>query len=507
MHGMRVHENGLPVGGGLGPRRLDATVSPVVAGLVPRRRTFTRPFAGRFTRRFAVLGVPLRGVLPVVLGLLALACSLVVLVVVRAPQLSIVDEPAHADYAYQVSHGRLPAKGAVVDAEIRYEWYCHDLGAAVASADCAAGFTDGFQADAQDYTFGDPPLYYLVTGYLGRALGPLVPGGHDFITAGRVVGAPWLFAGMLMLYGALRAFRVERRYACLGAVLLPLCPGVLAAASSLSSDAPCALCGAAALYVLARVVVERRTGWVVPFVVTALATGTKILNGVPMLVVGAVVLVLAVAAWRRGDRGAAVRTGRIALAVGVAFCGVYGGWTLFQSGRGQAGWVNPNLADGQPLTGSAAGDLLSNLFGTFQHLTTNYWLADPVNGETVVIWATLLCVVLGAAPFVLMATSRTRSWSWQLAVGTAAGISVIALVVQTQVFATSGRYFAVVAGRYALSFLPWAIACLAVVASRKGLTRSGVVFTGLGLTVMLLATTGLFALGPALSSRTAFLIG
>lgn len=494
-----MHEDGLPVGGGIGLRRLNATLAAAAGATVPRRRPAFRSFA--------LLGEPLRRALPVVLAMLAVAGSLVVLVVARAPQLSIVDEAAHADYAYQVSHGHVPAKGGTVDAEIRYEWYCHDLGAAVSSAGCAAGFTDDFQAGAQDYTFGDPPLYYVVTGYLGRALSPLVPGAHDFITAGRVVGALWLFAGMLVLYLALRAFRVEQRYACLGTVLLPLCPGVLAAASSLTSDAPSALCGAAALYVLARMIVRGRTGWVLPFAVTALATGTKILNGVPMLVVGGIAAVLAAGAWRRGDRGAALRAGRVALAVAVGFCLVYGGWTVFQSGRGQAGWVNPNLADGVPAAGSAAGDLLSNLFGTFQHLTTNYWLADDVNGESVVIWATLLGVVLGAAPFALLATSRARSWGWQLGVGTAVGISAVAVVVETQVYATSGRYFAVVAGRYALSFLPWAIACLAVVAGRRRLARSGIAFAGLGVAVMLLATTGLFTLGPALSSRTSFLIG
>jgi hypothetical protein len=315
MHKMRVHEDGLPVGGGLGLRRLNAAVATTATATVPRREP-----RWALPRLFAALREPLRSVLPIVLGLLAVAASLVVLVVARAPQLSIVDEAAHADYAYQVSHGHVPAKGAIVDAEIRYEWYCHDLGAAVSSADCAAGFTDDFQADAQDYTFGDPPLYYVVTGYLGRALSPLVPGSHDFITAGRVIGALWLFAGMLVLYLALRAFRVEQRYCCLGAVLLPLCPGVLR-------------------------------------------------------------------------------------------------------------------------------------------------------------------------------------------LGTAVGVSAVAVVVETQVFATSGRYFAIVTGRYALSFLPWVIACLAVVASRRHLSRSGIAFTGLGLTVMLLATTGLFTLGPALSSRTSFLIG
>ena len=495
MHGMRVHEDGIPAGGGLGIPRLGARRSAT------GRRTDARP------RPYTVLGEPLRRLLPVAFGLLTIAVSLVVLVAFRAPQLSIVDEPAHADYAYQISHGRLPAKGTIVDAQIRYEWYCHDLGSAAPTSDCDAGFADSFQADAQDYTFGDPPLYYLVTGYLDRALSPLIPGHHDFITTGRLIGVLWLFAGMLMLYLALRAFRVGRQYACLAAVLLPLCPGVLASTSSITSDAPSALCGAAALYALARIIVQRRTGWVLPFAVTALATGTKILNGVPMLVVGAVVAFLAAAAWKRGDRRGALRFGGIVLAIGAGFCVVYGGWSVFQSGRGQSDWVNPNLEDGLPLAGSPIGDLLSNLFGTFQHLTTSYWLADEVNGETVVIWATLLCVLLTAAPFMLMTSSRARSWGWQLGVGTAVGISVIALVVEAQVFATSGRYFAVVTGRYALSFLPWAIACLAIVASRRRLSRTGVAFIGLGLAVMLLATTGLFTLGPALSSRTSFLIG
>jgi hypothetical protein len=63
-----------------------------------------------------------------------------------------------------------------------------------------------------------------------------------------------------------------------------------------------------------------------------------------------------------------------------------------------------------------------------------------------------------------MATTRIRSWAWQLGLGTAVGVSAVAVVVETQVFATSGRYFAIVTGRGAISFLPWVIACLAVVA-------------------------------------------
>lgn len=437
----------------------------------------------------------------------AVAAAVVGIAIARGSQISITDEPAHADYAYAIAHGSVPAKGDPVADEIRYEWYCHDLKARTPHASCAATYPDTFQAASQDYTFGDPPVYYLLTGPAARVLDAIFPGTHQFVTFARIIGAVWLFAAMLVFYRALREFRVGWRYAALGALLLPLCPGMVASSSQITSDAPAALCGAAALWLLAGITVGRRTGWVLPLVLTALATGTKILNGMPMLVVGAVTATLAVGALRRHDRAAAVRHAAITAAVAVGFAGTYAGWLWYQSGRGQAGWANPNAGDSLALTGSQAGDLLGNLFGTFQHLTTNYWLSDSVNGETVVIWATLLGVLLVAAPLCVMTLSRSGTWGWVLGLATFGGISAVALVVEAQVYLSSRQYFAVVAGRYALSFLPWAIACLAVVAARRRLLRSGTALVTLGLMVLLLSETGLFSLGPALSSQTSFLIG
>jgi hypothetical protein len=428
----------------------------------------------------------------------------VLIAVVRAPELSPVDEPAHADYAYQISHGTVPAKGSLISDEIRYEWSCRGLGDAAVS-DCDNVGT--FAADAQDYAFGDPPLYYLATGVVDRGLDALIPGGHQFIALGRCIGALWLFGGMLVLYLALRRFRVTWPAAVTAALLLPLCPGVLAASSTMTSDAPAALCGAAALFVLARITVERRMGWLLPAVVAALATATKVLNGMPMLAVACVTVFLAVSAWRRGDRRGALRAAAVSAGIVGAFGAVYLGWTMYQSGRGQVGWVNPNTGNGIPLTGSAAGDLLSNLFGTFQHLTTNYWLASEINGETVTIWATLLSTLLGAAPLVVMAISKARSWGWALGLAAFAGVSAVSLIVEYQVYADNDEYFVTVAARYALSFLPWVIACLAVVVSRRRLLKTSIAFVGVGTTVMLLAETGLFTLGPALVSHTAYLVG
>lgn len=452
-----------------------------------------------------IAGEPVRRFVLVAIGLLVLAATFVLLAVVRGPQLSPEDEPAHADYAYQISHGHIPAKGSLIGPEIRYEWSCHGLGNATSTG---CNLLDGDIDDgAQDYTFGDPPVYYLTTGLVARAASALIPGDNQFINFGRSLGTFWLFAAMIVLYLAVRRFRVDWPWALAAAALLPLCPGVLAATSTLTSDAPAALCGAAALWVLAGITVERRLGWVVPALVTVLATGTKILNGAPMLAVGCVAAVMAIAARRRGERPEALRTGVLSAAILGSFAAVYLGWGLFQGHRGDPGWVNPNAGNGLPLNGSPVGDLLSNLFGVYQHLTTNYWLAPQINGETVTIWATMLGVVLGAAPLLVMVISRRRSWSWVLGLAAFVSVAAVSIAVEIEVFVENDEYFAMVSARYALSFLPWVIACLAIVAGRRRLLKTSVAFVGLGTAVLLLAETGLFSLGPALVDHVSTLVG
>lgn len=451
-------------------------------------------------------GEPARRFVWVALGLLAVAVAMVFIAVARAPQLLITDEGPHADYAYRAATLHLPGKGTLIAPEIKYEWYCHDQAGATGASSCT-GYTSSFKAGQQDYTFNDPPIYYTVTGLIARAVSPLVPGAHHFITIGRSVGVLWLFLAMLVFYLALRRFRASWQYAAAAAVFLPVVPGVLASTTQITSDAPAALSGALALYVLARQLIDKKTGWVLPLLATVFAAGTKTLNGMPMLIVAAVLGYVAVAAARRRDWAAAKRPALNAAVIFVSFCVVYFAWTHWQNGRGVAHWVNPNKANGQPLTGSKVGDMLSNLFNTFQHLATMYQLQPQINGETVVIWATLLTVLFCAGPFMLMTASRSRSWGWLLGLATFVGVSSIAIVVQLQVFSANHEYFVMVSSRYALAFIPWVVACLAVVASRRRLLRTSTGFVAFGFVLMLLAELGLFTLGPALISNTTLLVG
>ncbi len=474
-----------------------------------RLRRPIRPGGGRSDDGRVVAGEPLRRLLLVALGLAGIAMTLVFIAVARGPQMSITDEPVHAGYLYEIAYGHIPYKGQLVPEEIRYEWYCHNQQAATGASTCTGFNASTFQTSSQIYTFGDPPVYYGITGFLTRGISALIPGGHDFITVGRALGALWLFAAMIVLYLAARKFRVGPPYAFAAAALVPLCPGVLAASSQITSDTPAALCGAIALYVLARILIDKRMGLILPFLATVFASGTKVLSGMPMLVVGGVTFFIALAALYRdrGDWRAAVRPLLVTAAIGLGFVLTYVSWTVFQNHRGDPHWVNPNIGNGLPLKGSPAGDLLSNLFGTFGNLTSAYWMPASVNGETVVIWATLLSVVLAAAPLIVMTASRARSWGWTLGVGTFLGITAVALVVEAQVYMANHEYFVNVVPRYALSFLPWTILCVAVVAGRRKLLKSSYAFVSLGLIVLLLAVTGLFTLGPALVSNASYLVG
>ena len=457
----------------------------------------TAPSDGRPSRRFLLVAV----------GLAVIAIVMVLLAVARGPQMSIVDEPAHAGYLYDIAYGHVPAKGSLLPAEIRYEVYCHNLAGSTGSNVCTGYKGSVYDVGQQVYTFGDPPVYYLITGYLDRLISPLVPGTHNFITIGRAIGAAWLFAAMLTLYGAMRKFRVAWPYAFAAAALVPVCPGVLASTSEITSDTPAALCGALGVYMLARIIVDKKLGFVLPLLVTLFTTGTKVLNGMPMLVVGGTAFFLAIAALRRKERDKAVRLLLITLATGFAFVLVFVGWSAFQDHRGVANWVNPNRGDGVPLTGSPAGDFLSSTFGIFGHLTTNFWLQPQINGETVVIWATLLGVLFVAAPLMIMVAGHSRSEGWILGLGTFLGITAVTFAVQAQTYQANDEYFVSVAPRYALAFLPWTIACLVLVASRRRMRWSIVTLTSVGLAVMLLAETGLFSLGPALSQTGSVLVG
>src|SRR5450631_3480912 len=228
---------------------------------------------------------PGRALVLVLLGLFLIASALVATAVKRAPDMSSYDEWTHADYAYAVSQGHIPARGSLLAPEIVREWSCHGGPGAYIPPPCGSGApASSYPMRGENYNFGHPPLYYAITGALTRGIDAVVPGEH-FITIARSIGLLWLYAAMLVLYAAIRRFGVERRLAFLGAAGLALWPVVIHASSTVNNDAAAPLAGSLSLWVLARILVDHKTGWFLPVVVTLAITATKVLNGFPMLCV------------------------------------------------------------------------------------------------------------------------------------------------------------------------------------------------------------------------------
>jgi hypothetical protein len=477
-----------------------AAASPAAAGsvtaapLAERAATDSAPVVARAQPPVPMLfGEPARRLVALGLCFVALAGVLVVAAVYRGQPFSVFDEATHADYSWQIAHGRVPAAGSLIDPEILGEWSCHGSSNNVPIQPCGTPNPTPakYHGSGQNYNFGHPPVYYLITGVTARGLSAIGVGA-DFVTSARLVGLLWILAAMGALYFAVRRFGGAWPYAALAAAVLPLCPSVLHAVSSVSNDAAAPLSGAVALLVLARVLVAGNTGWLLPAAASLLVTGTKVMNVLPLLIVAGVLAVAAGLRWRRGDRAAARAIAVVPVAIVLAAGVVYVGWTAFQSGRGQPGWVMPLTGSQDPVQGLPFAELLSSSFKGLQ-IGSNYFLQPALNGEAIVLWSRLLGGLILAAPFMVLARFEGRTPRWVVGATTLAGMLLLPLVVELQVYLTSGgkAYFPLVSTRYGMSLIPLAVAGAALVAAARSWIKTSVLVIGLGVVAMVPTITGL----------------
>jgi len=452
------------------------------------------PSAASQARR-EVFGEPLIRLVSVSFVFFLIAVGLVSLVALRAPQLSPFDEATHADYAYQISHGHVPAKGSTLAPEILKQWSCHGYYDGSPLPPCAGPGTDAsaYPGLGEDYNFAHPPLYYAVTGMITRVADDALPGSPHFITLARLLGSLWLFSAMLVLYLALRRFGASWQLSAAAAMLLPLCPQVLFASATVTNDAPAALAGSLAILMLARILVQRKLGWMIPALVTGLCAATKLLNAVPMLSVAGVLVVVAIVLWRKAHREEAQRLALIAIGVLAATAIVYVGWTVFQSGRGLAGWKSPIQGfHDHPVVGSPVDEIFSTSFTGLQ-LINDFYLPPQLGSTWFTLWVRVLAFLAAAAPLLLLAVTRKGAVERWLAAVALLGMISYPMIVELQVYTSQGRYFPVVVSRYGMSTIPLLIACLAMTAQRRGLHRPMLTGVGIGAVVTLTSAAGLIS--------------
>jgi hypothetical protein len=424
-------------------------------------------------------GEPLRRLLGVALGLLVLTAVIVTPTALRVKGISLFDESTHADYAYEIAHGHIPAAGSVIATPIRAEIACR--GPASRKVDslplCNKPILPVHHRNAfnQNYNWGHPPLYYAITGPVARGLG-LVFRGPNFIALARMVGIGWLFAGLLVMYLALRRFRVSWPVAACGAALLGLTPAVFYLDATVTNDAAGALAGALAVLTLARVTVSAQFGWKLPGLLAALAAATKILNALPFLLVAVLLAALALHEYSI-DRAHARELFRVAAAIVVGFAVVYFGWTLFQHFRGDPNWVNPITGiSAQPVHGAPFDELFSTSFSGSNLLSYGYLppqLDNAWMSALVRLWGPVAIAATGA----LLAVHRAWTPRFMVAAGAVLGVLSYPLVVEAQIYITTGRYFPGVVPRYGMAILPFLMATTALAVDDRRLFKPLAAFT------------------------------
>ncbi len=414
---------------------------------------------------------------------LAVATAIVIPVIFGGgTEMSRIDEPTHADFAYQVAHGHIPAKGDVIAPEIRSIWACMGQERYSLPACGATPWPWRFPYDADQYNFPHPPLYYAIVGVPARAIAAVTP--LNFVEAGRLSGIVWLTAGMVMLYVALRRWRVDPAIAMVAPLLLVSFPRVLHASTTINPDATATLGGALALWLAAKIFLEDDHDWVLPVVLTGAIGMLKFINTIPFIALA--ILVIARALRDHRFRGLKREHWVLPLAVAASIMVPYIAWELFQGPRGDASWQNPLVGiNTRDVLGLPGSEWIETLFVGF-NLASDYYIQRPLDVALLVAWTRLLNVlVIGAMMATVVAFVKEparRSLGWLL--GTGAVLYPLAVQIQAYMNTSVPQYFPNPTGRYGLALIPGAIACLVMAANKAGYRRLVYLLTFSGLVVV-----------------------
>lgn len=334
------------------------------------------------------------------------------------------------------------------------------------------------------YTGADiySPAYFAITWTLAQ---PLTWLGIDLLDAGRLVGALWLAAGLLLLYGAMRELGVARRLAVGLNLVVMISPAIYWADTYLATDAPSLAAGAALLYTGIRAARGKlAVGWLIPLAV--LVVLLKVQNLAAVLLVSLALVGLAI--WN-AYRPSPTETGRhrfplkaSLLATAAVVAGVLAQtvWLVIRSHSGMPPVVssgadtNPQLLTQQALV-SEAFKYLFKVGGS-----------DLNSGVTGTVAANMLTALSVAGVIAMIVDRRAHSRTVVTFAAVTLGVGLLigpALAIATLVL--TGSYFPLPI-RYGIVLLPAFVICAAVFLSRSRKVDTIVLVAGLAMAIVVI---------------------
>lgn len=383
-------------------------------------------------------------------GLLLFSGALVGLHARAYTVLSPVDELQHADYLIKAAHGGLVRRGDPVGRTALREAACRGIAAPIEPApDCKTSnvLPDFLRNQGVNSEELQPPTYYFVTGAAARVIRPII-GSNSLVTAGRVVGAAWLMAGVAVLWACLTLLDVPVLARVAVTLLVVSTPVVLHASSTVNNDATALVAGGGVM--LAALAWERgRAHWVFVPVVAALAISLKVTN---VMGVGAVIVYLVIRAVARDTDRLRPAFAKMAVAITAAVGVAALAWVALHEALARGGpLANPNVARFQ--TDSIS---LSRVLGQLGAAVTP--IRDVAHVDFLDL--TLLTAAVVTLNWLFLGTAVGAAMLGNRASRTEAlGIAAfVAMVVTGPLFVISNYFslgmFASIPGRYALSVVP-----------------------------------------------------
>ncbi|MBW3093273.1 glycosyltransferase family 39 protein [Bifidobacterium sp. 82T10] len=392
-----------------------------------------------------------------------------------AGTISPFDEQTHIAYAWSVSHGHLPANGDRVPEEVLKEWSCSGWRSVADNATNPqhlppCGTTDPLQypAGGEQYNAFHPPLYYLITGLTARVAAKVIPS-VSFTQAARAMSVAWMVAGLMMLFVALRRWKISVSASLAVCALVPYIPVFLNTGTAVTNDAPALLCGAAFLWMTADWFERQRYHLLVPCVITILACMVKGTFAFPLLAVLFVMAVHAVLRLiRRNDPATAKRELAVSVITGMLALIVVFGWSSLQSHRGVPGYVAAiSGVNTTPVHGLPVGEFLNTLMQGFELGGIPQDLRGTDSSAGYAAWLAIIQIVIGGSAFFLYFQRDKVESHTLLLCGTVFGMLLIPSMVQIREYLNSGSMFGSVTTRYGLPLLPYILCCWALAVQNR----------------------------------------
>jgi hypothetical protein len=380
------------------------------------------------------------------------------------PTFSPIDELQHLDYAVKAGNFELVADGDQMGQTALHAFSCVgvDSPGYLVHGPCEAPFLEPYHFPDHGYNTAalQLPVYYTITGVVGRALDAASPLG--VLTAMRVTGALWLTLALALTWAIGAELGIARRQRAVALALLAPAVQVLFTSSTVNADN--ALMVGGGLVVLAVIRADRGASswwWVIGASVVAVA-----LEPTSALAVGgACVFILVRAASRsRGDerRGLVGRS----LCVGAATAASILFFDLVRDAF-IGGRIPPDLPRYRELfaPGLESTAIVDNLSSLVTPISEPY-VPHFLRSELTTNLNSLIALALVGLVVAVLVTHRWRSPRGALAGALLAVMVLSGPLLVLYLYVHSNVYFAI-PSRYGLSMMPALMAVSAAALARR----------------------------------------